>query len=79
MTFATEAGKVWDQAGADVEKMVREKGNTILTLPDADKQTWMKASEPVTAAWIDEMKGKGIDANELISTAKSLLAKYETA
>ena len=79
MVFATEAGKVWDQAGADVEKMVRDKGNTILTLSEADKQTWMKASEPVTAAWIEEMKGKGVDATELITTAKSLLAKYESA
>ncbi|HET6621658.1 MAG TPA: TRAP transporter substrate-binding protein [Dongiaceae bacterium] len=79
MAFATEAGKVWDQAGADVEKMVRDKGNTILTLSEADKQTWMKASEPVTAAWIEEMKGKSIDADTLIATAKSLLAKYESA
>jgi hypothetical protein len=39
----------------------------------------MKAAEPVTAAWIEEMKGKNIDANELIGAAKSLLAKYETA
>src|SRR5262245_41072062 len=79
MTFATEAGKVWDTAGADVEKMVRDKGNTILTLSDADKAAWMKASEPVTASWVEEMKGKGIDATELINTAKTLLAKYESA
>lgn len=79
MTFATEAGKVWDTAGAEVEKMVRDKGNTILTLSDADKAAWVKASEPVTAAWSEEMKGKGIDAAELISSAKSLLAKYESA
>jgi hypothetical protein len=59
--------------------MVRDKGNTILTLSEADKQAWMKASEPVTAAWIEEMKGKSIDANELIATAKGLLAKYESA
>jgi TRAP-type C4-dicarboxylate transport system substrate-binding protein len=62
MAFATEAGKVWDQAGADVEKMVRDKGNTILTLSETDKAAWMSASEPVTEAWVAEMKGKDIDA-----------------
>jgi TRAP-type transport system periplasmic protein len=79
MAFATEAGKVWDQAGADVRKMVADRGNTILTLSEADKAAWMKAAEPVAAAWVAEMQGKGIDGNELIGSAKSLLAKYESA
>src|SRR5688572_3033425 len=55
MEFATAAGNVWDQAGADVAKMVKDKGNTILTLSDADKASWMKTCEPITAAWIEEM------------------------
>jgi len=79
MTFATEAGNMWDKAGADVAKMVKEKGNTILTLSEADKAAWMTASEPVTAAWVAEMQGKSIDAPALIDSAKSLLAKYEGA
>jgi TRAP-type C4-dicarboxylate transport system substrate-binding protein len=79
MTFATEAGHVWDNAGADVRKMVQERGNTILTLKEEDKTAWMTASQPVTEAWIAEMKSKGIDAPALIESAKSLLAKYETA
>jgi TRAP-type transport system periplasmic protein len=79
MTFATEAGNVWDAAGADVRKMVQDKGNTIQTLNETDKAAWMKASEPVTEAWVDEMKGKGIDAPALIESAKSLLAKHEAA
>ena len=37
MALATEAGKMWDQAGADVRKMVEGKGNTILTL-ERDRQ-----------------------------------------
>jgi TRAP-type C4-dicarboxylate transport system substrate-binding protein len=79
MTFATEAGNVWDHAGADVRKMVQDKGNTILTLSEADKAAWMKAAEPVTASWVAEMQGKGIDGAALIDSAKSLLAKYEAA
>jgi len=79
MTFATDAGNMWDKAGADVRKMIADKGNTILTLSEADKAAWMKASEPVTAGWIAEMQGKGIDGTALIDAAKSLLAKYESA
>jgi TRAP-type C4-dicarboxylate transport system substrate-binding protein len=79
MTFATEAGKVWDTAGAVVKKMVKDQGNTILTLSEADKETWMKACEPIWAAWIAEMQGKSIDGKALIATARSLLAKYENA
>jgi TRAP-type transport system periplasmic protein len=79
MAFATEAGHVWDQAGADVRKMVEQNGNTIVTLSEADKAAWMKASEPVTEAWVGEMQGKSIDAPALIESAKSLLAKYEAA
>jgi TRAP-type C4-dicarboxylate transport system substrate-binding protein len=79
MTFATDAGNMWDEAGADVAKMIKDKGNTVLTLSEADKTAWMKASEPVTAAWVAEMQGKSIDAPALIESAKSLLTKYESA
>jgi hypothetical protein len=59
--------------------MVESKGNTILTLSETDKAAWMTASANVTEAWIAEMKGKSIDAPALIDSAKSLLAKYESA
>src|SRR5688572_28105839 len=79
MTFATEAGNVWDTAGATVRKMVADKGNTILTLTDDDKAAWMTACEPIAVSWIAEMQGKGIDGAALIASAKSLLAYYESA
>jgi TRAP-type C4-dicarboxylate transport system substrate-binding protein len=79
MAFATEAGNVWDNAGATVRKMVADKGNAILSLSEADKAAWMKTCEPVTASWIAEMQGKGIDGAALIASAKELLAKHESA
>jgi hypothetical protein len=36
----------------------------------------MKACEPVTAQWIDEMKARKLDGLAMIETAKKLLAKY---
>jgi TRAP-type C4-dicarboxylate transport system substrate-binding protein len=79
MTFSTEAGNVWDTAGAIVRKMVEDKGNTILTLTEADKATWMTACEPIATSWIAEMQANGIDGAALIASAKTLLAKYESA
>ncbi len=54
--------------------MVADKGNTILTLSEADKAAWTKACEPVTESWVAEMQGKGIDGAALIAAAKNLLA-----
>jgi TRAP-type C4-dicarboxylate transport system substrate-binding protein len=75
MALATEAGKMWDQAGADVRKMVEGKGNTILTLGETDKAAWMTASQNVTEAWVAEMKGKNIDAPALMEIGQDLLAE----
>lgn len=79
MTFATEAGNVWDTAGATVRKMVADRGNTILTLAEADKGAWMTECEPIAASWTAEIQGRGIDGAALIAAAKNLLAKYESA
>jgi TRAP-type C4-dicarboxylate transport system substrate-binding protein len=79
MAFATEAGNVWDTAGAAVRKMVVERGNTIAMLTEADKAAWMTACEPVAVSWIAEMKSKGIDGAALIASAKNLLAKHASA
>jgi TRAP-type transport system periplasmic protein len=56
---------------------VRSRGNTISTLSDEEKQTWIKATEPVHAAWIEQMKAKNIDGAALIAEVKALVAKYE--
>ncbi|KAB2849004.1 MAG: TRAP transporter substrate-binding protein [Hyphomicrobiaceae bacterium] len=79
MAFATAAGKMWDDAGAEVLAMVKKAGNTITTITEAEKARWVKATEPVIAAWIAEVKAKNLDGAKLIETAKALLAKYEKA
>jgi TRAP-type C4-dicarboxylate transport system substrate-binding protein len=77
LAYSRAAGDVWDQASADVEAAVRKGGrNTITTLPDADKATWMKDCEAVTAQWIDEMKARKLNGLAMIEDAKKLLVKY---
>jgi TRAP-type transport system periplasmic protein len=77
MAFADLAGNMWDNEAKTVSAQVRSRGNTISTLSDEEKQTWIKATEPVHAAWIEQMKAKNIDGAALIAEVKALVAKYE--
>lgn len=79
MPFATDAGKVWDEAGAVVEKMVRDKGNTITVISEDEKARWIKTTEPVIEKWLADMKVKNLDGAKQLEAAKALFAKYEKA
>jgi TRAP-type C4-dicarboxylate transport system substrate-binding protein len=79
LAFATRAGTMWDTAGAMVLEMVKTRGNTITSISEDEKAKWIKACEPVTAAWIEQVKAKGLDGAKLIAEAKALVAKYNKA
>jgi TRAP-type C4-dicarboxylate transport system substrate-binding protein len=55
MAFADLAGKMWDDAGAQVADMVKKRGNTITTISEEEKSRWITATEPVISAWTDQM------------------------
>jgi TRAP-type transport system periplasmic protein len=77
MVFADMAGNMWDNEAKTVSAQVRSRGNTITVLAEDEKQKWITATEPVHAAWIEQMKAKNIDGAALIAEVKSLIAKYE--
>lgn len=77
--FAALAGVMWDEAGARVLDMVKQRGNTISAISEDEKARWIKTCEPITAAWIDQVKAKGLDGNKLIEAAKALVTKYDKA
>jgi TRAP-type C4-dicarboxylate transport system substrate-binding protein len=79
MAFATAAGKVWDEAGAEVRAMVEKRGNTITSITEEEKQRWIKTTAPVQEAWIKAMKEKGHDGEKLIADAKAAIAKHAKA
>lgn len=76
---ATMAGQMWDDQAVVVSEMVKKRGNTITVISEAEKARWVKATEPVIAAWVKAMKDKGQDGGKLLDTAKALIAKYEKA
>ena len=79
MAFADLAGAMWDNEAKTVRDMVAKRGNTITILAEDEKARWVKATEPVQAAWIEQMKARNIDGGKLIETARALVAKYDKA
>jgi TRAP-type transport system periplasmic protein len=79
MAFAELAGNMWDAEAVRVRDMVASRGNTITILADDEKARWIKATEPVYGAWIEQAKAKNLDGPKLIEAARALVAKYDKA
>ena len=78
--FAAMAGPMWDNEATAVSAMVRARsGNTISSISEEEKGRWIKATEPVLAAWVEQVKARGLDGTKLIADARALVAKYEAA
>ena len=77
MAFAERAGHMWDTEAVNVEEMVRKRGNTITTISEAERARWVAATAPVHAAWVEQVKAKGLDGAKLIEAAKAAIAKHE--
>ena len=80
MAFAKQAGKMWDDVGAEVAAKVKASGkNTVSEISEEEKARWVAATQPVRDKWVEDMKGKGADGVALIEQAKALIAKYGAA
>ena len=77
LAFAELAGNMWDNEAVTVSDLVRKRGNTISVISEEEKALWIKATEPVHAAWIEQVKAKGLDGAKLIAEAKALVAKHD--
>ena len=77
LAFAELAGNMWDTEAVRVRDLVVKRGNTITVLAADEKARWIKATEPVYGAWIEQVKAKGLDGPKLIETAKALVAKHD--
>lgn len=79
MALATEAGKMFDDIGAEISEMVKKRGNVIYAISEEEKARWIEATKPVVDNWIKEVEGRNIDGAKLLEAAKASLAKYEKA
>jgi TRAP-type C4-dicarboxylate transport system substrate-binding protein len=69
-------GKITQDSDAIGLKAAKDRGNTIITIGAAETQEFIKQSSHVEEAWVADMTKRGYDGPKLLSTAKSLIAKY---
>jgi len=78
--FARMAGPMWDNEAVAVSAMVRARpGNTISIISEEEKAKWIAATLPVHAAWIEQVKARGLDGAKLIAEVRALVAKHEAS
>lgn len=57
-------------------KSAADRGNTIYTLTTAEAQEFIKLSSAIDDEWVADMDKRGFKGAQLLSTAKSLIAKH---
>lgn len=70
------AGAMWDVEAAMAVALARERGNAVTVLPSREVLRWRKATEPVIAAWLKQMKDRRIDGDSLLADIRKLVEKY---
>lgn len=77
LKFSVFAGYTQQSYDDPSRQLAVDRGNNIITLDAAQSAEWAAAAAPVYAAWIAEMKDKGIDGQALIDRARELMAAYK--
>lgn len=69
--------KGWDAAVAPHSKLARDRGNSFYSLPQAEFQRWIKATENVDDDWVRQVGEKGADGRKLLAEARALVKQFE--
>lgn len=75
---ATMAGVMWDTAGEAGVQLATQRGNTLYSITEAEKEKWRKATQPVIDRWRKASTQKGFDGGVLLDEAQHLIEKYST-
>ena len=70
------AGKAMDDGDALGEKVVIDRGNTVVTLDDGVVAELRAIGDKLTADWIAAVTSKGLDGAAMVADAQALVAKY---
>jgi TRAP-type transport system periplasmic protein len=69
-------GRVMDSGDEAGLKIAQDLGNNIITLDEAETQRWKDTAAPLIDAWIEEMNGRGMDADAMVDDARAMIAKH---
>ena len=78
LNFSVFAGGTQTAADGPIRAAAVERGNNIITIPEADAQAWAQIAQPIYAAWVADMESRGIDGQALIDEARALMAQYDS-
>lgn len=66
----------WDAPGLAAAE---EKGNSVATLSDEERDRWRSALAPMIKAYLDELESQGVEnAREIYAAAQDYVAQFET-
>ena len=76
MKLSTFATQVMVDMDAPAREVAVNAGNSIHVLDEAEVARWREASAAVTANWVADMEGLGIDGQALIDRASGLIEEF---
>jgi TRAP-type C4-dicarboxylate transport system substrate-binding protein len=79
MVAAQMAGDAWDIASQGAMELVRGRGNTIISLPEAEIARFRQATAPVVENWVKAMQERNIDGQRLLDDARGALSRFPAA
>lgn len=74
--FSAMIGRVWDESAPAARQQAVANGNQFGMISRAELAGWRKAGDRLAAEWVEEMKGKGYPAQEMLDSARGLIDKY---
>lgn len=72
-----QIGKVFLAADGEGKKLTTK--NTTNVIPAAELANWKKAGQPLVDGWVAEMNAKGHNGQQLLDSARALIAKHVAA
>lgn len=74
--FSAMIGRVWDESAPAARQQAVAHGNQFNMISAAELANWRKVGDKLAADWVEEMKGKGYPAQEMLDSARGLIDTY---
>ena len=71
--FIAKHGEAWDASDEAGLAFFKKQGGKITSLSDAESAKWAEAVQPVFASYVDKVKAKGINGQEVIDFIKKAM------
>ena len=76
MALARRLGRMWQDDEKPGRAIAVERGQPVLSLSEAERERWERATRPVVERWIEKVDALGHDGRALLADAKRLVARY---